>query len=142
VGNAGPGVIVEFSPDPQTLQITAFASFNHNNFYGNDRNRPPMVFVGPEGYSISVSPQGGYNPGPGAHCGVLNVGALAALTVGDVVSPSPVIKLPAENNFWGSASGPRSDGPGDAVGGACDQNGGVTLAKPYAQTPFGITSWP
>jgi hypothetical protein len=142
IGNAGPGVIVQFSPDFQTLQDTAFASFSNNNFYGNDRNRPPMLSVNPPGAQINVSPQGGYNPGPGANCGVLNLGALAALTVGNVTSPSPVIKLQAGNNFWGSVGGPQSNGTGDAVGGACDQNGGVTLAKSYATIPFGITSWP
>ena len=142
IGNAGPGVIVEFSPNAETLQFTAFAAFSNNNFYGNDRNRPPMFSVNPVNQYISVSPQGAYEPGPGAHCGVLNVGALAALTVGAVISPSPVIKLQAGNNFWGSTSGPQSNGPGDAVGGVCDQNGGVTLAKPYATIPFGITSWP
>jgi len=142
IGNSGPGVVVEFSPSDQILQFTAFASFSNNNFYGNDRNRSPTFSVSPIGFPINVSPQGAYNPGPGAHCGVLNVGALAALLEGQVVSPSPVIKLQAGNNFWGSTSGPQSNGPGDAVGGVCDQNGGVTLAKPYATIPFGITSWP
>jgi hypothetical protein len=142
IGNAGPGVVVQFSPDEATLQFGSFASFSNNNLYGNDRNRPPMLSVNPIGSSINVSPQGGYNPGPGAQCGVLNLGALAALTVGGVVSPSPVIKLQAGNNFWGSVRGPLSNGPGDAVGGVCDQNGGVTLAKPFATVAFGITSWP
>ena len=130
IGNGGPGVIVNFSPDPFTLQVTAFASFSNNNFYGNDRNRPVFSLFGFD------------HPGPGANCGVFNAGALAAQTPGGVVSPPPVIKLQAGNNFWGSASGPQSNGPGDAVGGVCDQNGGVTLARPYATIPFGITSWP
>jgi hypothetical protein len=36
----------------------------------------------------------------------------------------------------------KATGDGDAVGGACDQNGGVTVAKPFATTPLGIASLP
>jgi hypothetical protein len=46
------------------------------------------------------------------------------------------------NNFWGSTHGPAANGVGDAVGGECDQNGGVTIAKSFATIPFGITAWP
>jgi hypothetical protein len=138
IGNGGPGVIVNFSPDVFTVvpSNSGFATFGENNFFGNDRNRPAIFLsmIGPG------SP--GINPGPSAHCGVLNVGALAALLVLPPPSPSPVIVLQAGNNFWGSKSGPQPNGPGDSVGDVCDQNGGVTVAKPAAATYFAITSWP
>lgn len=44
-----------------------------------------------------------------------------------------------ENNYWGSAQGPQPTGPGDAAGGACDQNGGVTSVKPFVTSPTAIT---
>ena len=55
--------------------------------------------------------------------------------------PLPVINVSAqaENNYWGSAQGPQPTGPGDAAGGACDQNGGVTSAKPFVTSPVAIT---
>jgi hypothetical protein len=52
------------------------------------------------------------------------------------------MNLPAAGNFWGSATGPASTGAGDAVGGACDQNAGTTVGKPFATAAFAITSWP
>jgi len=136
IGNAGPGVIVNFSPDAFDLQYGAFSIFDQNNIYGNDRNRPMLSSL-----AIGI-PLSGFNPGPGAHCGILNVGALAALTPGVGLPPAPTIYLEAGGNFWGSASGPQPNGPGDTVGGVCDQNGGVTVAKPAAAVAFEITSWP
>jgi hypothetical protein len=128
-------VIVNFSPDAFDLQPdgSGFTAFNSNNFYGNDRNRPSLT-VGPP---ILAE----LNPGPSAHCGVLNVGALAAISGPVAVTPPPTTNLQAAGNFWGSASsGPMNTGAADAAGGACDQNGGVTKTKPFATVAFAITS--
>jgi hypothetical protein len=76
IGNAGPGVIVQFSVDGFDTQPTrSFQAFSQNNFYGNDHNRAVL--------SLSTANFGGpgpYHPGPSAHCGVLNLGALAVVT--------------------------------------------------------------
>jgi hypothetical protein len=111
IGNGGPGVIVNFSGDPFDLTPSGggFSRFSGNNFFGNDRNRPALSLDG-----LGVA---GLNPGPGAHCGVLNVGALAAIAGPVAVTPPPVMKIQAAKNFWGSSAGPAPDGPGDAVGG-------------------------
>jgi hypothetical protein len=131
IGNAGPGVIVQYSADGQSPDIAdgapipRFRSFSDNDFFGNDRNRPLLqlsVFA-------PVGPNPIYNPGPSAHCGVLNVGALIAPIQG---VPGPAITLKAPDNFWGSTKGPSATGPGDAAGGACDQNNATTTAKPFA----------
>jgi hypothetical protein len=135
IGNGGPGAIVQFSTYPGDTQGNhRFEAFSENNFYGNDRNRPALTIY-PGLYDV------GLNPGPSAHCGVLNMGAVAA-AVGPVGGMVPIINLAASGNFWGSTQGPAQTGVGDAVGGACDQNGGVTIAKPFATTPFATTSWP
>src|SRR6202035_1615874 len=126
IGNAGPGVVVNFSAsgfdDPRGPQ-RSFRSFSHNNFYGNDRNRP-VLLVGLEVFQVSP----GFDTGPSAHCGVLNVGVLGAV-LGPEPTPPPPVTLPASGNFWGSAAGPSSTGAGDAAGGACDENAAVTVAK-------------
>jgi hypothetical protein len=83
-----------------------------------------------------------YNPGPSAGCGVLNVGALAVILGPFAGVTLPTIILKAANNFWGSAQGPLAHGSADAVGGRCDQNAGVTLAKQFATIPLAITSLP
>jgi hypothetical protein len=132
IGNGGPGVIINFSPDEFHLYAGGFSAFSRNNFFGNDRNRPSLTLGTP--YLAEL------NPGPSAHCGVLNVGALAAISGPVAVTPPPTINLQAAGNFWGSTNGPMATGAGDAVGGACDQNGGVTGAKPFATVAFGITS--
>jgi hypothetical protein len=44
----------------------------------------------------------------------------------------PAITLNATDNFWGSSGGPSASGPGDAAGGACDQNNATTTARPFA----------
>jgi hypothetical protein len=139
IGNAGPGAIVQFSVDGQdTAPLSHFQSFERNNFYGNDRNRPVLALAAAN-YPGVPAP---YDPGPSAHCGVLNLGALA-VAVGPVAGGTPpVIQLAATGNYWGSPSGPRPQGSGDTVGGACDQNGGVTVAKPFAKAALAITSWP
>ena len=64
-------------------------------------------------------------PGPGARCGVFL----------SPPPPPPTVTLPAPNNFWGTTTGSS-----DTSGGACDQNGGITIAQPLAGTPFPITS--
>ena len=134
VGNGGPGVIVNFSKDTDspiidpTIPIPTFHTFSHNNFFGNDRNRPVITlsFGGPV-----------FNPGPGAHCGVLNVGALSGPAgLFDNPHPGPPVHLVAANNFWGSAHGPSPTGPGDAVGGACDENNATTTGIPFSAVGF------
>jgi hypothetical protein len=139
IGNSGPGLIMNVSPgspDLETLSLGGFGVFSRNNFFGNDRNRPPLV-LGPSGVVPSL------NTGPSAHCGVLNVGALAALPgLPASVTPPPVTTLEAAGNFWGSRAGTSATGAGDEAGGACDQNGGKTIATPFAVTAFPITSWP
>jgi hypothetical protein len=131
LGNGGPGMIVNFSANYLNFgpPTNNYSSFTQNNFYGNDRNRPPLTFyVGPAAA----------NPGPSADCGVLNLGDIAAIGMPGL----PTMTLQAGGNFWGSAQGPAPTGAGDAVGGACDQNGGVTIAKPFATIAFPITSLP
>jgi hypothetical protein len=131
LGNGGPGMIVNFSANYLNFgpPTNNYSSFTQNNFYGNDRNRPPLTFyVGPAAA----------NPGPSADCGVLNLGDIAAIGMPGL----PTMTLQAGGNFWGSAQGPAPTGAGDAVGGACDQNGGVTIAKPFATTALPITSLP
>jgi hypothetical protein len=137
IGNDGPGAIIQFSQDAtNNAPIPRFQTFTQNNFYGNDRNRP-VLSIAP-----ALSSNANYNPGPSAHCGVLNLGALAVAVGPNAGGIPPIINLAAAGNFWGSAQGPQVSGSGDAVGGVCDQNGGVTQAKPFAIIPFGITSWP
>lgn len=139
IGNGGPGVIVNFSADRFDNEVDdqshAFQVFNQNNLYGNDRHRPPLLIALPNDSSGL-----GLDPGPSAHCGVLNVGAVAALMGPGAFGPIPTEKIPATGNYWGSLSGPSSTSVGDAAGGVCDQNGGVTVAKPFATVAFGITN--
>ena len=140
IGNAGPGAIVEFlTPDPLVggPQLPAPVNISQNNFFSNDRSRPPLSL----GYFYAGTPSP-FNPGPSAHCGVLNVGEVAPADQAVVEPPSlPVITTPvlAANNYWGSAQGPQPNGPGDAAGGACDQDGGATTVKPFATGPTAIT---
>jgi hypothetical protein len=132
IGNAGPGVIVQYSADGQSPDIAElgpnaiprFSSFSDNDFFGNDRNRPLLQLS----VVVPAGPNPIYNPGPSAHCGVLNVGALIGPLQG---VPGPAITLKAPDNFWGSTKGPSAAGPGDAAGGACDQNNATTTTKPF-----------
>jgi hypothetical protein len=137
LGNAGPGMLVNFAANARgdLPLVNNYSQFIQNNFYGNDRNRPAL--------NVSVGPLPAYNPGPSADCGVLNLGDVAAaeLAVLGQESLDPQT-LQAGDNFWGSTRGPAPTGVGDAVGGACDQNSATTIAKPFATTPFAITSWP
>lgn len=138
IGNAGPGAIIQFSPDETNLDaIPHFQSFSKNNFYGNDRNRPALSLT-----PVMLLSAASYNPGPSAGCGVLNVGALAVILGPFAGGTPPTTNLNAANNFWGSAQGPQTNGSADAVGGRCDQNAGATLAKQFATIPFAITSLP
>jgi hypothetical protein len=134
LGNGGPGVLVNFSANffLENPLTNNYSSFSQNNFYGNDRNRPAL--------NVGVGPVPAPNPGPSADCGVLNLGDLAAAE--QPGSGLPTMTLQVGGNFWGSAHGPAPTGAGDAVGGACDQNGGVTIAKPFATTALPITSLP
>ena len=146
IGNSGPGLIVQDSTDifddMNSDPRDQIRVFNHNNFYGNDRNRPALRVV--EANAAGDIP--GIDTGPGAHCGILNVGKVAAApgqpgpVNGD--PPSPIVIQTATNNFWGSVKGPSATGPGDAAGGVCDQNGGVTISKPFATVDFAITTTP
>jgi hypothetical protein len=137
LGNRGPGAIVQFSIDGfDTQPSNAFRIFSQNNFYGNDRNRPmiPLSTFPFSPHSYTLGP-------PSAHCGVVNLGALALITGPQTGPPFP-ITLPADGNYWGSNSGPSATGDGDAAGGACDLNGGTTIAKPFASAQLAITTWP
>ncbi len=132
LGNGGPGVLINLTPDPFDLGSTlTFQSFNDNAFVGNDRSRPAQLV---SGYSQGVA----FNPGPSAHCGVLNLGPLGALGGPNQVTPVPATQVQAANNYWGSAKGPSKTGSGDAAGGACDQNNATTVAAPFlSSTPRG-----
>jgi hypothetical protein len=136
IGNGGPGVIIHYefsvpgSEFPFQVTLNTFTPFASNNFIGNDRNRPAYSF-GPSGI----------NPGPSAHCGVLS-GIFLPAGFPLPTSPPPVVQLAAVGNYWGSANGPSSTGPGDAVGGACAQLNTSTLATPFARTPFPVSSNP
>jgi hypothetical protein len=137
LGSGGPGVIVQFSIDGGDMQPTnAFQIFSQNNFYGNDRNRSlTPINTGPfSPHAYALGP-------PSAHCGVVNLGALGLIT-GPIQGPPFPITLPASGNYWGSSSGPSSSGGGDTAGGACDINGGTTVAKPFASTQLAVTTWP
>jgi hypothetical protein len=54
-------------------KVSASHGFDHNNIYGNDRHRPALALTPPFNHNVVPA----LNPGPSAHCGVLNVGALA-----------------------------------------------------------------
>ncbi len=133
IGNSGPGLVVNFSADHTedgSFNQRHLSAFAQNNVIGNDRNRPAQVL------SFLDEPA---NVGPSAHCGILNIGA--ALNQVHHLPPVPQ-KLIATGSFWGSSNGPSPTGPADAAGGACDQNGGQTLVKPFATADFAITSLP
>jgi hypothetical protein len=134
LGNGGPGILINYAANFFSFAPLSnnYSPFIQNNFYGNDRNRP-----------VLAGAFGAPSPGPSAHCGVLNLGdeAAAGMAASGQGSLDPQT-LQANGNFWGSAQGPNPTGIGDAAGGVCDQNGAVTIAKPFATTPFAITSWP
>ncbi len=137
LGNAGPGIMINYAANFNdfTPLSNNYSPFTQNNFYGNDRNRPSLI--------ISVGPLAGPNTGPSAHCGVLNLGDVSAAELASVGQGSlDPQTLQASGNFWGSTQGPAPTGVGDVAGGVCDQNGAVTITKPFATTPFAITSWP
>ena len=138
IDNAGPGMLLNFSAEAFSVAPIAFAPFSNNNIFGNDRHRPANL---QSNFSFSEpdSSFGSFNPGPGAHCGVLNVGVIPGLF--PPLPPVPALQ-PAPQNYWGSAAGPTASGAGDTLGGRCDQNGGVTTASPPAWRPFPITSNP
>jgi hypothetical protein len=137
VGNDGPGAILQFfldQPDPSAPPfVDGFTSFTQNNFYGNDRNRPAMDVSSANLSDVPVS------LGPSAHCGVLNAGQRAQFAA-DLPNPPVVSPLNANGNFWGTTHGPAPTGASDAVGGACDKNGGKTTATSFASTGFAITT--
>ncbi|HZO21163.1 MAG TPA: hypothetical protein VFB37_01580 [Steroidobacteraceae bacterium] len=138
IGNSGPGVIIQWSPDAFTEFGGSFQTFSQNNFFGNDRNRPTLALHTGDG----GGGHGPYNPGPSAHCGVLNVGALADIIGGPAGTPPPRAPLAANYDYWGSAAGPKATGAGDAIGGACDQNNAVTTARFPAATAYPVTTAP
>jgi hypothetical protein len=115
----------------------SFGAFGGNNLFGNDRQRPALALGG---YGAPYD----LNPGPGAHCGVLNMGAIQQSNspMGGHPPPSPPLPrvvLQATSNYWGSSSGPRPNGSGDAAGGACDQNNAVTITSTPLAGPASIT---
>jgi hypothetical protein len=136
-GNGGPGALVGF-----LLAGSNVADLVQNNFFGNDRNRPPLT----------VGFLGGVNLGASAHCGVLNAGWIDFNSEPPNIpaTPFPVTSVQATNTYWGSANGPQTNGGGDAAGGVCDVNSvfetivtpTVTAFKPFATTPNGATSAP
>jgi hypothetical protein len=112
--------------------VPAFHAFSHNNIFGNDRNRP-VLLLRPDRDSAPTP----YNPGPSAHCGILNVGELSGpVSIDQTPHPGDPVQLPAAGNFWGSTRGPAPTGPGDAIGGVCDQNNGTTTATTFATASF------
>lgn len=47
LGNGGPGVLVNLSPDMFDIgNLSSTATFSENAFVGNDRNRPVQLFLG------------------------------------------------------------------------------------------------
>jgi hypothetical protein len=140
-GNGGPGVIYYFEYEQVQANPALGISgpFQQNSFYGNDRNRPPLVLQWP------IPP---IDSGSSAHCGVLNLGATYSnpfLT--DHLPPVPQPPFPpttvkAAQNYWGSAAGPQPKGSGDAAGAMCDQNNGVTVYKPFNASRGGIVPLP
>jgi len=141
IGNLGPGMIFDFSTDGLDDGITpkTLRPFSGNNFYGNDRSRPSFLIF------TANFPGTGLNPGPSAHCGVLNVGAVAATYAPVPDFPpgqAPQQRLDASGNFWGSPNGPSASGSADAAGGACDQNNGITVSKPFDSVAFPIATAP
>jgi len=140
IGNGGPGLLVNTSPDRFTVDtVRVFSTFSGKNFFGNDRKRAALFFGWLNYGGLLVK---GFDPGPSAHCGVLNLGPLAALSGPAQVSPVPATRLQAQNNYWGSRTGPSSSGPGDDAGGVCDQNNSTTVAKPFSPKIFGSTVTP
>ena len=142
IGNYGPGVVVLFHAENGGSPVD-FGGFSGNNLYGNDRDRQPAAV------SSSLPTFTPYSPGPSAHCGVLNLGAIAFAETTDVVFPPipappfPAATVHAAEGFWGSSKGPQSTGPGDTVGGACDENGASTTAgKPFLTSPAAIQPAP
>ena len=137
IGNGGPGLIVNLSSTPFDVGVeNSFSTLSDNNFMGNDRKRAALFF----GVGLYFSPS--FSPGPSAHCGILNVGPLEALYGPGQVTPVPATHLQAANNYWGSSAGPSNSGPGDNVGGACDQTNSTTIVKPFSATKFGSTVTP
>ena len=139
LGNAGPGIIIDYAANFPgfTPPTNNYSSFAQNNFYGNDRNRP-VLSVTP-----GIGPNPAPDPGPSAHCGVLNLGDVAAAELSAYGQGSLDLQtLNAGGNFWGSSHGPAATGVGDAVGGLCDQNGATTIVKSFATESFAITAWP
>ncbi len=146
IGNDGPGMILQFSPDaftpssisgPGSAILTA--TVNNNNFFGNDRNRPALSLVAGTGQSLLGNT---YNPGPSAHCGLLNVGTLAPVLNPQNIGPNTFTPtVTAHFDYWGSSAGPAASGSGDTAGGACDQNGGVTKTTPFNATALTVNSF-
>jgi hypothetical protein len=143
IGNGGPGAIVAFSPRAPSSLST------QNNFIGNDRRRPKLdlknLLVPPALQSPDItegpSAHSDLDFGPSAHCGVLNVGPLVDVYP-TLPPPLPITTVQAGNNFWGSVNGPQANGAGDSAGGACNQNGGATVASSFASAPFPIIPIP
>jgi hypothetical protein len=85
----------------------SYTGMGQNNFYSNDRNRPPFT------YAV------GWNDVVG----------------GPTSTIPPPENVQAKGNFWGSAQGPEPSGAGDMASGPCDEYGGITNAKPFLITP-------
>ena len=137
IGNAGPGVIVSVEAASPPNPAGSFGYFGGNNLFGNDRKRTVLALGG-------YGPPYDLNPGPSAHCGVLNMGAIHQANSPKNGHPPPAPPIPrvvlqATSNYWGSSSGPRANGPGDAAGGPCDQDNAVTVTGTPLPSPASIT---
>jgi hypothetical protein len=141
IGNSGPGVIaaVEAPSGLNPPPPVPFTPFKNNNFFGNDRNRPPLSLGG------YPPPFSDYSLGSGANCGILNMGAVWETLFSPFgihpppAPPVPSVTLEANQSYWGSPNGPAANGSGDAVGGACDQNNAITIIKPFVTAPVAIS---
>lgn len=140
-GNGGPGALVGF-----LLPGSNVADLAQNNFFGNDRNRPPLTV----GFFAGSS--AGVNLGPSAHCGVLNAGWIdfSSEPPNPPQNPFPITSVQATNTYWGSVNGPQANGAGDAAGGVCDVSSvfetivtpTVTTFKPFAAATNGTVAAP
>jgi hypothetical protein len=138
IGNGGPGVIVSVeAATSASSPVGSYGAFGGNNLFGNDRKRPVLA-VGGYGAPYDL------NPGPSAHCGVLNMGAIEQSNSPMSGHPPPAPPIPrvvlqATSNYWGSSSGPHASGSGDAAGGPCDQDNALTITTTPLAQPASIT---
>ena len=128
LGNRGPGIVVV----PESFyHDSGFADLSHNDLIDNDRDRTvtTLTALNPV-FPITIS------IGAGARCGLLNTGASLLFGVNSLTGG----KLHSSLDYWGSAQGPLTTGPGDTVGKTCDKNGAVTTFSPFSTSPYVFNS--